>query len=207
MDSTPRVPFISDPNHLTDVAGQAYACLRPGGEVLDIYTELQARIRSTAPWLSFPTAHCSLKGFGTSAWVVNEERLALCATVVSSVVRVSPPLELSIDGLDMFDEISVPIVRIHETAELRHVLNSLREEGARADCPGFDDAISPEDWVFHLSLAYPNDTRGARTTRGLLDRMKTMPGRCTVKEVELVFFDGGPERLVDVFSFAGSGRG
>jgi hypothetical protein len=130
----------------------------------------------------------------------------MCATVVESVVRASPPLELSIDGLDMFEDVSVPIVRIRETAGLRHVLNSFREEGARADCPGFEDAIPAEDWVFHLSLAYPNDTKDSGTIRGLLDGMNAVAGRCTIKEVELVFFDGGPERLVDAFSFAGSGR-
>jgi hypothetical protein len=203
MPSSDRVPFIEDPAHLREVAGTAYVCLRPTGDVVSVYEEVQGRLRASIPGLSFPRPHCSLKGFGTADWRVDEERLVLCASVVAAVARALPQLDLSADGLGTFEEVPIPFVRIRPTASLELALRLLRDKGSREDCPGVDDRISPGDWVFHLSLAYPTGNEDAHKMSETLDEMSPPSARCTVTELELVFFDGGPERLVEVFQLEG----
>jgi hypothetical protein len=205
MASSDRVPFITDSAHLAAVAGTAYACLRPSGDVATIYHEVQELIRAAAPSLSFPNVHCSLKGFGTPEWRVDEERLDACAAVVDAVARRSPQLELEVDGLDMFTELSLPIVRIRATEELGRALRALRVGADRPGCPpGDDDRIPSDDWVFHLSLAYAEDDHESDAVRRVLDATTLPPARCSVGELELVYFDGGVEQLVDVFPLAAS---
>jgi len=201
-------PIISDPEHLREAAGTAYVVLRPEGVLADRFDEIQGRVvaRLGEARASVPVAHATMKAYGRpAAPLVDRDDVAIVRVVGEWAAASRPPLMVA-DACDAFDEESIPIVRLRPEPDLRPALVSLRRRSLQAGLPGgYEDRYEPDDWVFHLSLAYPDDMPDddwhslARWVRSL----DAGEASCVVTEAELLRYDGGPERTLDRFPFSG----
>jgi CubicO group peptidase (beta-lactamase class C family)/2'-5' RNA ligase len=204
----PETPVIGDAAFLRDVAGCAIAVLRPCGEVLDAYDDLQGRLLDRFPevaW-SIPAAHCTLKGFGSSGSPLTPPHEVSAAEAVAGWARETAPLMLHAEGLGVFDtpdEGRIVYVRVAASAALRAALAAVRAR--TADLPaGGSDAIATEDWIFHLSLAYAQTVEDALWAEIVAwARRQTVDASCRCDRVDVLAYDGGPERTLGRFPLAG----
>jgi hypothetical protein len=90
------------------------------------------------------------------------------------------------------------IVEIIKTPALFRALASLREEGARR-LLGNVTITPPEQWIFHMSLAYCGKlaTEAVWETARFFGESQSVGSgaQCTVDSAEIVAFDDGRERL------------
>lgn len=200
-----RRPIITDPAHLADAAGTAYVCVRPSGEVAEAFDRMQGRIRDVVgeDRASWPAAHMTLHGFGSREHPLDAAAEHEIASFVERWAGVTRPLELRVDGIEVFAEERIPIVRIRGTEALGAAIAVIRSGSARARLtPNANEAIPVEDWVFHLSLVYYDDDRWSSLDAAVRD-LQPPAVSCVAGEVELVGFDGGPERLLGRFPLLG----
>jgi hypothetical protein len=197
-------PLVTDPVQLSTLAGRAVMCLRPTGPVATAFHDVQRRLRivvgSDPAW--WPDVHLSLKDFGDEITLVDTMMESEMVALAEGWARSTPPLAVATDGLDVFAEERIPIIRVLRTSELAAALDDVRGLSEASILPGYADEISVEEWVFHLSLMY---YRGDRW-RAIEDATKDMVIQRVeevVDHVELRAFDGGPERLVARFPLAG----
>lgn len=197
-------PFITDPRHLAELAGRAYACLRPGGRVTEAFLLLQRTLRSAVGTEegSWPSPHMSLQGFGTLDRPVDAAVTRTILSIVAMWAERIPPLRLETDGADVFDEERIPILRIKRTPELGAALADLRARSDAAGLVGGEDGISVDDWIFHLSLVYHEGDAWPEVVK-TMEGLSMPDASCTVDAVELVSFNGGPERLLGRFELTG----
>jgi 2'-5' RNA ligase len=201
---TTHVPFITDPQHLAEVAGTAYVVVRPNGEVVEAFDAVQRRVREVVgdDGATWPAAHLTLKGFGTRERPIDHGGEKAIASLVRAWASETPPFEVRVEAFDVFPEDRIPIVRISRTAELGLALGDLRSRAAIEGLQGHEDFITPEDWIFHLSIGYVEEERWP-TLEAALNDLSVSPASCTADAVELVGFDGGPERLIGRFPLLG----
>lgn len=200
-----RRPIITDPDHLAEAAGSAYVCVRPGGAVAEAFDAMQARLRDVVreDRASWPAAHLTLKGFGTRAGPLDAAAERTISPVVERWANETPPLELAIEGVEVFEDDRIPVVRIQRSHQLGDALTSFRSAASTVGLPGDEDAIPTEDWIFHLSLVYYDGERWPLVDAAA--REVELPSvSCIANEVELVGFDGGPERLLGRFPLLGA---
>jgi hypothetical protein len=197
-------PIVTDPVQLSTLAGRAVLCLRPTGPVATSFHHVQRRLRvvvgSDPAW--WPGVHLSLKDFGDESTIVDTMMESEMVALAEGWARSTPPLVVATEGLDVFAEERIPIIRVLRTPELTAALEDVRGLSEASSLPGYADRISVEEWVFHLSLMY---YRGDRW-RAIEDATKDMVIQRVqevVDHVELRAFDGGPERLVGRFPLAG----
>jgi 2'-5' RNA ligase len=200
----PRQPIITDPSHLAEAAGTAYVCVRPSGGVEHAFAPAQRHLLGAAgdDRASWPASHMSLKGFGTPDRPVDATIEPRLVSLVEQWASETAPLELQLDGVGVFAEARIPFLRIRRTPSLGAALSDLRSRAALADLRGDEDRIAPQDWVFHLSLVYYDGERWQDVEAAT--RSLTVPhASCKAGDVELVGFDGGPERLLGRFPLLG----
>jgi hypothetical protein len=199
-----RRPFIRDPAHLSAVGGTAYLCVRPSGPVLDLYEEVQAWLRRVVGEedQSWPGAHMSIHGFGTVESPLDEPAEARIIALARGWAARTPPLRVEVEGLHAFSEDQIPVVRIRDTPELSSALRDIRTRAREAGVASNEDAISANDWIFHLSLAYYQGDHWPEIESALQGRPVPEVG-CLADEAELVGFRGGPERLLARLRLAG----
>jgi 2'-5' RNA ligase len=187
-------PFIDDPEHLVTLAGQRFVVLRPVGAVVDAYRRVQASLKSHldgAP-VSFPAEpHVTLAGFAAGTTVDSVRDL------VTDWAQSVAPLDLAVARVSAFPPLfRVLIVEIMKTPALFHALASLREEGARR-LLGNVTITPPEQWIFHMSLAYCGKlaTDTAWEAARLFGESPAIGSgaQCTVDSAEIVAFDDGRE--------------
>jgi hypothetical protein len=112
---------------------------------------------------------------------------------------------LELDGVDAFVQDKIPILRVEDSTALRRVATDPRQRALGADVP-VQIQIPIEHWVFHLSLVCYGGDRWPE----LGDRLRALEvprASCVVDEVEVVAFDGGPERRIARIALAGEGSG
>ncbi len=200
-------PVITQEAHLARARG-AYVVLRPGGSLAEGFEELQRGIaeRLGDPAPSLPAAHLTLRGFGDDAEPINEEDEDRISNVVAAWAASTPPLRLEADGVAMLGYARIPVVRIRPDEGLRAALVDLRLRASDEQLPaGTDDAIADDDWVFHLSLVYPDGVDTERWAR-MLDRLRKQDAsgwHDTVSVADLLAFDGGPERWIGRYPLMG----
>jgi len=202
-----RDPFITDPAHLAKLAGRAYVCVRPTAGVADAFSIFQRAIRGVirTEGGSWPAAHMSLKGFGTVDRPVDTATTRTILDVVAAWAERTPPLELVTEGGDVFEEDRIPILRIRRTPKLGAAFMELRLRSEAARLVGDEDGISVADWIFHLSVVYHGADAWSDVVAAV-EGLAAPDASCIVDAVELVGFDGGPERLLGRFELAGSPR-
>ena len=201
---SPRQPVITDPAVLAEVAGTAYVCLRPSGEVSEVFDRVQRRLRDVVgdDRASWPAAHMTLKGFGTPARPVDHDTERELVSLVEGWAGETMPLELQIEGVDVFAEERIPILLIRRTTQLTAAHKDMHIKVEAAGLPG-QDHVALRDWIFHLSLVYYDGDRWPEVEAAA--RALSIPrASCLVGEAELLGFDGGPERLLDRCSLLGS---
>ena len=199
-----RDPFITDPGHLAELAGKAYTCVRPAGEIADAFFVLQRAIREAIgpEEGSWPSPHMSLRGFGTMDHPVDAAMTRRILGVVAAWAERASPLQLIAEGGDVFDEDRIPILRIRRTPTLEAAFADLRFRCEAANLVGYEDGISVDDWIFHLSLVYYEGDAWLDVVAAI-EGLSVPEASCIVDSVELVGFDGGPERLLGRFELAG----
>jgi CubicO group peptidase (beta-lactamase class C family) len=199
-------PVISDPP--PEVAGGAYVILRPGGSLAERFASLQTDVlkRLGRAKATVPAVHVTMKVFGTEDRRVAENDLPAIAEIVRAWASSTPRLIIRAASADAFDEEYVPVIRAEATAELRRALSDLWRRCADAGLPaGYSDVYGADGWVFHLSLAYPDDTDEARwreLTAWLRDQ-NVQGAEATVDAADLLVFDGGPERWIGRYRLGG----
>jgi 2'-5' RNA ligase len=203
----PQTPVITDARHLRRAAGSAFAVLRPVGDVVDLYDDLQGRLLDRFPevgW-SVPAAHCTLKGFGSSGSPLSPADEREVAEVVAAWAAQTRPLALHAGAIGVFDapeEGRIVYVLAESSAALRAALAALRARTADFPESG-SDAIATEDWIFHLSLAYAETVEDAIWAEiEAWARRMTSDATCVCDRVDLLAYDGGPERALGRFPLA-----
>lgn len=208
FELTVDAPIVTDPAYLELGRGTAYVVARPTGRLAAWFDALQPEVLARLGGLpvAAPAAHATLKSFGAQASPLAEDDLAPIAEAVQAWAAETPALRLTAEALDAFDDQQVPVVRLRATGELRGALASLRSRSIAAGLPtGYADVWGPDEWVFHLSLAYPRDVPAARWEE-LAAWLRGLPvedATCLVEAVDLVAFDGGPERWLGRFRLEG----
>jgi hypothetical protein len=192
-----RTLVIPDASHQKDAKGTAYLWLRVSGPVAEVFRKAQLHLREVVGEgrASWPEAHLTLKTFGATDRQVDAPIEGELVSLTEAWSHVTPPLRLEVEAMDVLVESKTPMLRIATTPELTAALQDIR---ARADAIGvasYEDGVSPEYWIHHLSLAYYVGKCWGEVealTRGL-----ALPAASYVAtQAELVAFDGGPERLL-----------
>jgi 2'-5' RNA ligase len=199
VTSVDREPFITDPRHLSAVAGSSFLVLRPPERVRAAYAEVQAAVRDRAEGRgSYPAPHVTICGFPQPASAAE-------ASIVSEWAERTRPLRVAAADVSAFPAIKTVIVVVEDDPDLRAAAASVRAVSTDVGLPVYDE-IPVADWIFHMSVAYLDDM-----TDGEWDAF--VPGLAalavrsvggTVGTAELVTFDGGPERLAAAFVLAGA---
>jgi 2'-5' RNA ligase len=194
-------PFIDDPEHLARLDGQRFVVLRPTGGVAQGYTRVRTLIQSELAHLpvSYPAQpHVTLAGFAEGTHV--DAVRALVAEWAPTVA----PLRVELESVGFFPSpFQIVFVQVHKTPELFDALSSL---GERARWRKLADVatIAPADWIFHMSVAYCTSLSEAdwlQVTR-VVETVNVPPAQCTIREVEIVAFDGGQERSAGVLALS-----
>ena len=197
-------PMIVDDAGLHDARGTAYVVVRPVGELAGAFTRWQGEAldRLGGAFTVVPGAHATLKGFGSASAPIGREDEARIGGVVKAWAAAQGPIELRTEALHLFDEVEVPVVRLEMTDSFRAAFRALR--AAATGLPAGDgDEIGNDEWIPHLSLAYPRGVDRARWDElGAWARGVDAGGiGCVALEAELVAYDGGPERSLGTFAF------
>jgi 2'-5' RNA ligase len=184
--------FIDDPAQIAELEGQRYVVLRPIGAVAAAYRDVRRAVGTAlhgrpAPCPAEP--HVTLAGVGERADVPR-----LQALVAEWATHVTP-LRLEIERVGVFPApFQIIIVQIRRTPELFDALSSLRRcvsgEGLHEVA-----AVSPEEWVFHMSVAYCSKLSAAEWDDVVtaVEQIAVAPATEVVAAVELVAFDDRQE--------------
>ena len=191
-------PFIDDPEHIRAVDRQRFVVLRPGAVVREVYNHLQVLLRrrfGDLPISCPAQAHVTLAGFGvgTSLRAVKE--------LVESWSRTVPALRLTLERLAFFPAPSqIVIMQVLKTPDLLAALSLLWQKAEKAQL-AIDTTISPQDWIFHVSVAYCSRLSGPAWNELVTFEQTEAPSAfCTVNEVEVVAFDDGREYSGGVYA-------
>lgn len=198
-------PFITDPEHLAQVEGQRYLVLRPSGDVVDAFSEVQRELRRelTADLASFPNhPHVTLRGW--PAGTPLDRILDLAAEWAAE----QPTHRIEIEGMETFPPpFQVVFVAVRDNSVLRAGYAKLARTAKAKDLPLWPDwTADPAAWRFHMSAAYcaALDHDRWQAIRDIAESLPLPSATCTVAGVEVVAFDQGEERSVGTFSFQGS---
>jgi CubicO group peptidase (beta-lactamase class C family) len=200
-------PVITQAAHLARARG-AFVLLRPRGSLSQGFQDLQRGVaeRPDASTPSLPSAHVTLKGFGDAGEPLSEGDIDRISGVVSTWGSATPPLRLEADGVAVLDDGQIPVVRIRADEELRAAFVDLRLRARAERLPaGADDAIADDDWIFHMSLAYPHDVN-AGSWAPMLDRIRAHDAfgwHDTVTVADLIIYREGRERWIGRYRLMG----
>ena len=192
-------PFIDDPGHIREVEGQRFVVLRPNAGVCKIHRHLQAVLRKAfgAVPISYPAqAHVTLAAFDAGT------RLDGIQDLVDSWSRTVSPVRVTLERLASFPAPSqVVIIQVLNTPDLVAALSELRREAGEKRF-SIDTTISPQDWVFHMSVAYCSklNDREWNQLEQFVPELEVVLPSCVVNEAELVAFDEGREYSGGVYS-------
>lgn len=192
-----RRPVITDPLHLKEVRGTAYLWLRACGDVETVFRRTQDHLRVVAgsDRASWPEGHLTFKTFGATGRAVDPSVEPDLVSLARAWAHVTPPLRLEIEASDVFDASRIPIIRVKRTPQLTAALCDVRGRAEAIGMMSVEDRIAPDNWIHHLSLVYYGGAHWPEVAAATRSFGVTQAG-CEVREVELVAFDGGPERVL-----------
>lgn len=185
-------PYVTDPSHLEQLAGTKFVLLRPTQRLATAFLRAQSALRALplGTRLSFPAPHLTLKGYGAEA-----DEL-LMRVVRGWAEQVSPP-SVSLERIDAFPDFRVLIARVERHESLVTAMSKIREASVGlTSAPGGEIPI--EDWTFHMSLAYADRIEEAEwiELQKTAEAIRLTEASDVLEWVDLVAFDGGPERLL-----------
>jgi 2'-5' RNA ligase len=193
--------FLEDAQHISELDGRRFVVLRPTWDVAEVHGGMQQIMRqqfADAP-LSYPArAHVTLGGFaaGTPLDGVQELVRAWALDV--------PPLRVDIERVACFPPpFQIVIVQVCKTPELLGALKELRR-GAISRKLEISMPVAPDDWIFHMSVAYCaklSPKEWDRVTR-LVPTLHVVRARGVVTQAEVVALDEGREYSGGVYALA-----
>jgi 2'-5' RNA ligase len=201
-------PIITDPAIVARQPPTAYVLLRPTGDLADAVDGWRGEVldRLGGVVCALPTAHVTLKAFGSSEASVTAEDERRILDVVAAWAAETPPLELRASGLALFDgEDAVPVALLEMHEALRDAIRDLWRRCAEAGLPaGYSDDIGADGWLAHVSLCYPDE----RPKDSIWEPLRTWTryvevgdARSTALEAEVVAFGDGTERRPGRYPF------
>ena len=184
---------MTDPAHLTALAGQKYVVMRVGGEVERLFRDTQRLLRERLVGLpvGYPnTGHVTLRGFPSGTDHIK------VTGVLNAWSRETAPLSIETERLSHFGPPHQTIIlRVRRTEELVRAYARLAELADQAGLSALPEGGFPvERWVFHVSLAYCRDLPEADWTRvvAMIERQPVPSASCLAEDAELVcFYDEG----------------
>ena len=199
-------PIVSDPAYLATAEGSAFAyvILRPTGGLVDAFETWQGAVldRLGGARAFAAAAHATLKAFGSSAAPVPAADEPRVLETVAAWAAATPPITLRAEALDVLegDDERIPVVRLAPIEPLADLW--ARCEGAGLPA-GYSDPIGADGWIAHLSLVYATEVDPARWSElvAWMRGVDTRAVQSTAFEVEVIGFDGGPERRLGRFPF------
>ena len=204
-----RLPIAVDRALLRETAGIVYVIVRPVAAVHDAFMRWQGQAldRLGGARVSAPSAHMTLKAFGSSGSPVTAEDQARIVALVKAWADGRAPIELRPERLGVFDENgAVPFVSIAPTDTLTSAMRDLWQRAMEEGLPaGYSDAIGLQAWIPHLSLAYVRafPASGREEFHAWLTATDTGDVACVVREAELVAYDSMGEQRLGVFPLDG----
>jgi CubicO group peptidase (beta-lactamase class C family) len=201
-------PVVLHAGHLAEAAGTAYVVVRPVLDLAEAFTRWQGQVldRLGGARSSVPAAHATLKSFGSGEAPLGAGDVEAIAMVVAAWAADTPPFTLRAEALDVFDEgdLRIPVVRL-DTGPIREAMRDLWGRcGAAGLPPGAADGIGVDGWIAHLSLAYPEPPEPARWAElAIWMRHVVTDASSTASTVDLVSYDGGPERRAGRWTLSG----
>jgi CubicO group peptidase (beta-lactamase class C family) len=199
-------PIVVDERWLRLVGGTACVVVRPVGELAERFTTWQGEVLDRLGVACVaPGAHATVKSFGSTQEPLSDDDERRVVELVRAWAASCPPVALHAERLEMFADASTPVVRLHATSSFTHALTSLRTAASDARLSGGDsDEIPAADWVPHLSLAYPIESPGAvAEVEAWMRGVSVEVAPSAALQVEVVAYDGGSERRLAAFPFAG----
>lgn len=203
-------PIVVDEAIIREAEGTAYVIVRPVADLADAFARWQGEAldklcgaRATAP-----SAHATLKAFGSSGSPLTADDEARIVAAVADWATAQAPIEMRAESLDVFDEDgAIPVVRIVRTPTLDSAMSDLWARAEReALVSGYSDDIGIEVWIPHLSLAYVHGV-SSRTSAELLAWAANVDAgavACVAVQAEVVAYDAAGERLLGVFGLGAS---
>ncbi len=205
-----RVPIAVDRELLRETSGIAYVIVRPVAAVHEAFMRWQGQAldRLAGARASAPSAHVTLKAFGSSGSPVTAEDQTRIVALVGAWADGRAPIELRPERLGVFDEDgAIPFVGVAQTDTLTSAMHELWQRAADEGLPaGYSDAIGLQAWIPHLSLAYVRAFPAAGWEEFLAWLAAADVGNisCVVHEAELVAYDDAGERRLGVFPLDGA---
>ena len=181
---------MTDPAHLTALAGQKYVVMRVGGEVDRLFQETRRLLLERLAGLpvGHPNAgHVTLRGFPCGT---DYDRLS---QVLDDWSTETPPLAIETERLAYFGPPhQIIMLRVRRTEALVRAYARLAKLADEAGLPAIAGIARPvEDWVFHISLVYCRNVPEADWARvvALVDGLTVRSARKVAEDAELVCFD------------------
>ena len=203
-------PIVTVDAMLREAEGTAYVIVRPVTDLADGFTRWQGEAldRLDGARATAPSAHATLKTFGSSGSPLTPDDEARIVAAVADWATAQAPIEMRAEGIDVFDEGgAIPVVRLARTATLVSAMNDLWAMAEREGlASGYSDGIGIDAWIPHLSLAYVNGA-SSRTSGELLAwaaNVDVGAVACLAAQAEVVAYDAAGERRLGVFGLSAS---
>lgn len=192
--------FMVDAGQLRDLEGQQYIVLRPAGDVLAEFDQVQDAARGRletaglARSVRYPgAAHVTLRG------LYEPERVDQVRDVVRRWAAGQHPIEVVFEAVDSFPAPwQIVIARLARTPSMLNAYASLTDALDATDLRRIGE-LSLDEWTFHLSTVYAKTLDAADWTRLASDTHHEYPKPPTetITEVEFVtYFDAAEHREV-----------
>ena len=204
-------PIVVDEEKLRSASGTAYVIVRPVADLADAFTRWQGDTLDRldgSPSIA-PAGHVTLKAFGSPSAPLGRDDETRIAAAVADWAATSPPFELRAAKLGVFESERIPLIELTMTPSFRSTLRAVRSYTERAGLPaGAGDDVAIDEWIPHLSLAYPRDVDPSRWAELVTWASGVRMGEvaCLAATAELIAYDGGPERCLGSFRLAGEMR-
>jgi len=197
-------PLIDDAVVAGELDGQRFVVLRVPAGIAGRFDTLKQTVRARLSGLpvSYPArAHVTLCRFAAGT------ALATVQDLVRTWAAGTPPLLIDAERPGTFPPpFQVVFVEVRKTPDLFTALASLRR-AAEGRGIAVTSAVPPEEWIFHLSLAYCANLSAQaweRVTR-VVGALPAADARGLVHEAEVVAFDNGREHSGGVFPLSAAG--
>jgi len=202
-------PIVTVDAMLREAEGTAYVIVRPAADVADAFARWQGEAldRLRGARATAPSAHATLKSFGSSASPLTPDDEARIVAAVADWATAQAPIEMRAEGLDVFDEGgAIPVVRLARTTTLVSAMSDLWVAAEREGlASGYSDGVGIDAWIPHLSLAYVNGAASPASAelRAWTANVEVGAVACVAVQAEVVAYDAAGERRLGTFRLGG----
>ena len=198
-------PIVTVEEMLREAEGTAYVIVRPVADLADAFARWQGealdRLRGAS--VTAPSAHATLKAFGSSEARLTPDDESRIVAAVAGWAATQTPIEMRAEGLDVFDEGgTIPVVRLARTATLVSAMSDLWVAAERERlASGYSDGIGIDAWIPHLSLAYVSGAASPASAelRAWTGNVGVEAVACLAVQAEVVAYDAAGERRLGTF--------